>query len=162
MTKKNGGGKKRTERTLRQLNAKKNIANVSKTQNAIKEASKKPASQLQLFEIQKTLSARVDSAIMSTAAVAKLLVDKDIITWDEYKETYKKMTEDLIFIRKTTAEAVKHFGHKEAEKEDIGSFIYEKAIAFGMDKGVLYGIFGVEKSKSRIIKPSSVKIIQSK
>jgi hypothetical protein len=158
--KKNGGGKKRTEKTLRQLNAKKNISNVSKANNAIKAAGKTPASQLQLFEIQKTLSARVDSSIMSTAAIAKLMVDKGLITWDDYKETYRKMSEDLIFIRNTTQEAVKHFGSKEAEKEDISTFIYEKAIAAGMDEGVLYGIFGVQKSKSRIIKPNQVKVIQ--
>jgi len=159
MAKKNGGSKN-TKRNLRQLNAKKNISNAAKAQTVIKEAGKKPASQLQLFEIQRNLSARVDSSIMSTSAIARLLVKNGIITWDDYKESYKRMKEEMKFIRETTQEAIKHLGPKEASQEDIGSFIYEKAIAFGMDEGVLYGIFGVTKTKSRIIKPNQVKVIQ--
>lgn len=159
---KGGKGDKNTKRNLRQMVAKKNVSKATKANNVIKAAGKKPASQFQLFEVQQTLSARVDSSIMSTSAVARLLVEKGVITWDEYKESYKKMKEEMQFIRETSKEAVKHFGPKEAEKEDIGAFIYEKAIAFGMDEGVLYGIFGVTKSKSRILKPNQVKIIQSK
>jgi len=153
--------KKRTERTLKQMRAKKEISKVAKAKNTVKIEGKKPASQLQLFEMQRTFSARVDASIMSTAAIAKLLVDKGVITWDEYKESYRTMKENLVFVRNTTSEAIAHFGAK-ANNEDIGAFIYEKGIAFGMDPGVLDGIFGARKSESRIIKPNQVKIIQAK
>lgn len=169
MAKKQGDGsknKKRTERTLKQLNAKKNISNNAKATNVIKIEGKKPATQLQLFEIQKTLSVRLDTALMSTAALAEIMVKKELCTWDDFKKGEQNMLSTLKLFREAMQKAIAHFGDK-TNKEDIGTFIYENIkAAYTTDKkeisdGVLDVIFGIKKSESRIIKPNQVSLIRS-
>jgi hypothetical protein len=150
---------KKTQSKLRQMNARKNISKATKAATVAKIAGAQPATQLQLFEVQKAIFTMIDSALMSTSTVAKLMVEKGLITWDEYEGTYQEMMKSLTFVRKTKNEAMAHFGEK-ATSEDIGYYIYSKGIEEGIDAGVLSSIFGAKPSKSRIIKPNSVKLIK--
>lgn len=159
MSKNNSGSKKRMQKSLQIRNARKAVSKHTIASTGEKIEGNRSVTRKELFELQKVLGIKVDTALMSTAALAEILVNKDLCTWDEFKEGEKKMLDNLNFIRKTMAEAVELMG-KEVSNEDMSSFIYEKAVTFGIDKGVLSGIFGINPSSSRIINPKVVRVIK--
>jgi len=160
MSNKKNRNRKRRERMLIHSNIKKTISNNAKNNTRIKIEGNEPVKKKELFEIQKTIFIKLDTALMSTAALAEVLINKGICTWEEFKISEKKMLETLHFIRKTMAEASIQFGDK-IDKEDLSAILFEKATIFGVDKGVLEGIFGIKKSESRIIRPSQVQVIKT-
>jgi hypothetical protein len=154
MAKKRPGVKQSKDRLFRQLKAKKDMKEAKK----VVDIAKQPVTRGELFGIQNTLNARTDSSLMGVAAVVDVLVKNKLCTYEDFKTGEKSMLETLRFIRKTMNEAYKELG-QDAKSEDVGAFIYEKAIIFGVNKEVLINIFGVKPSESRIIKPSQEKTI---
>lgn len=152
MSKKNTNNKATKDRLFKQMSAKKRVKD---TKKAI-DLSKQPVTRGELYGVQSTINTRADSALMGTAAIVELLVKNKICTYEEFSETQKSMLEILAFIRQSMREAHKKLGPN-ADPEDTGAFIYEKAVVFGVDKDLLINIFGVRPTKNRILKPNQVK-----
>ena len=126
-------------------------------QKVLKDA-KRPVSRMDLLSVQKTINIRTDSALMGVAAIAEILVEKKLCTYEEVKIKEKSMLEILTIIRKGMAAAYKDMGN-DAEPADIGAYVYKVAIEAKVDKDLLINIFGIKPSESRILKPSQVKKI---
>jgi hypothetical protein len=157
MAKGKSGGKATKERLFRQMNAKKKVRDTKRAMDA----ANQPVTRGELYAIQHTLNIRTDKALMGVAAVVQILVEKKLCMYEDFKDNETEMTDILKFIRIALAESEKELGAG-AKSEDQGTFVYEKAIAFGVDKDILENIFGVRPSKSRIIKPNQAKLIVTK
>jgi hypothetical protein len=154
MSQKPTHSKKMKEKVFKQMKAKQVAQDVEKNKNN----ADKPVLRKELLATQQTTDMRTDLALMSVASVADILVKNKLCTYEDFKTGEKDMHKILKFIRKTMAEAYESIG-KEIKPEDLGSFVYNKGIASGIDKEVLIHIFGIKPSESRIIKPNQVKIL---
>jgi len=167
MSKSRSGGKKQSrDRMFKQMKVKKNTKSDEEKVKEFKQAkkeqeerAKEPVTREELYKLQNAFNVRVDSALMGIGAVVEILVKKDICTYEEFKNGERNMLKILQYIRKSMVESYKMLGET-AKTEDIGAYIYEKSAAFGINKEILTNIFGVKPSESRIIKPSSLKIIR--
>lgn len=114
---------------------------------------KQPVTRAQLQGVQNTGTLRTDKALMGIAAIIKILVDNKLCTYEDYNAGEKKLLGVLNNIRTIMLEAGTELGSK-ASPEDVGSYVYEKAVEGKIaDKEILTHIFGLKPSKSRIIKP---------
>lgn len=149
----NKKGKKKS--MLKQLGAKSKV----KKNNKIVKIAQTKVTRGELFNIQNTLNARTDTALMGVATLAEILVKHKICSYEDVRIGEKGMLETMTLIRKFMEEAYKTLGRK-AKDEDIGTFVYEKVTATKkIDKNLLEHIFGIKLSESRILKPSQVKQI---
>ncbi len=161
-----GGQKQRKDRMFKQMKVRKNqeeneekVKDFKEAKKVREELAKEPVTREELFKVQNAFVSKVDAALMGMAALVEIMVKKELCTYEDFKAGERGMRDILQHIRKATAEAYKMLGMT-AKKEDISAYVYEKLIAFEIDKEIIINIFGVKPSESRIIKPSSVNLIQ--
>lgn len=160
------GQKQSRDRMFRQMRSKKNqesneekVRAFEEAKKAREELGKEPVTRDELFKVQNAIVSKIDAALMGMAAVVEIMVEKELCTYEDFKVGERGMRGILQHVRKATAEAYKILGMT-AKKEDISAFVYEKLVALEIDKEIIINIFGVKPSESRIIKPSSVNLIQ--
>lgn len=152
--------KKSRDRMFKQMKARKNqeeneekVKDFKKAKKTREELGKEPVTKEELFGVQNAIISKIDASLMGMAAVVELMVKKEICTYADFKAGEKGMRGILAHVRKGMAEAYEILGLT-AKQEDISAFVYEKLIAFGIDKEIIINIFGIKPSESKIIKPS--------
>jgi hypothetical protein len=142
------------QRMLNQLGNKKILKDISKA----KELGKIKVTREDLYSEIAVINSKLDALFMSNSAITAILVEKGLVTFEEYKKVEQDMHYTLKFVRRSMVEARSILG-KDASMQDIHDFTHEKAEAFKINKDILIYLFGVKESESKIIKPNQQSIV---
>ncbi len=153
--------KQKQDRMFKQMGSKKAVSGNSKRKISRALNAKKPVTRGELSGIQNVLLGRTDTTLMGIAGLVELLVEKKVITWEEFDVKQQTMSKVLAKTRvamQTVASATRDATN--TKDEDVSAAIYEMVKTEEASDEVLDHIFGLRKSTSRIVKPEDVKLIK--
>lgn len=152
---------RKQDRMFKQMNAKKAVSDNSKKKTVRDINAKKLVTRDEMSGIQNSLLGRTDTTLMGIAGLVELLVEKKVITWEEFDAKQSTMSKVLAMTRvamQTIASTTKDAAN--TKDEDVSATIYGMVKTEEVSDEVLDHIFGLRKSTKRIVKPEDVKLIK--